>query len=307
MTVAALLQRLTRNLTVRSVTDMPAGESTRVFDALNDAVREWFEMAPPEWKRNTTSALIQAPLQISITVTQNGTAFTLNTSFPAGGYAAAADLVGKALLIAGESSLNRIQSSGELLKPYLGATGTVTATVYCDTVPFASSDWRIDGDPLWRGEGMFQSRRVTPWMGVMNIWMEPLQTDRPVPVYFGTPLWYWTGSHQPSLSQATPYWYLYLWPLPATVGTLLFTKECVPPAYNIADLQTQRDVPIPDAYIPTLVQRSQLRLISSPLWRKDASVTAAAADGQAALETLQRLTAQGRDTAARPCGTPSGF
>lgn len=308
MIVASLLQRLCRNLTVRDVTAMSVGERTRVFDALNNAVKDWFTDAPAQYRINEESTEIFGPLKISLNVTADSTAVTFNTSFPTGGYANTAALVGKAVIIQGDGGLNRFQSDGVLLKAYLGSTGPVNATVYFDTVAFGSSDWSVIGNPIWHGVNMANSMPLLPWSGGWNGWMEPMDASFNLG-FLGAarPQFWWTGTHMPSTSQASPYWYLYMWPLSGVKGTLTYKAEFIPPMYGLADLATQRDVPVPDAFIPMLCYLAQQNLMGSVHWnpacdRKSEEAALLVARGE-----LRRLSATSTDSSPRSFGTPYGY
>lgn len=315
MTVAQLLQRIMRNLTVRDVTQMSAGEQTRVFDALNDAVREWFTDAPPQYRTNDESVVIHAPLQISATVVAESTAITITSpaSFPSGGYSGLGDLVGKAVSLAGDDGLNRFESYSvaaglKLLGPYMGPSGSVSGTVACDTVAMGSADWSIIGDPIWQGDGLLRGIPLAPWFGGWNELMVPIDASYSFPTSaFWRPLYWWTGSHIPSLSTSSPYWYLHLWPLPGLRGRLTYKAEYVPPIFTVADFASQRDVPVPDQFVAMLCYLAIERLMGSAHWNPAIKPDAERENIARARTDLLRLSSKSTDTAPRAVGTPFGF
>lgn len=317
MTLPQYLQRITRPFTRanQDVTQIGAAESTRVYDALNASITEWFDKAPNFCRVSEDAVMVNGPLPITVTVTQFSKTFTISTSFPVSGYGYGAntDLIGNAIVINGDDRLNHVQSyasgSGQLWRPYLGATGSVTGTVYDDAIAFGPNDYMVVGPVIWTGTGFTQGIPLPNW-NEMNPWLAGTFPEAPR-LIFSRPTHYIADYHRPldsaSTSSAIPYWYLRIWPLPAFQGNVSYKIQSQPAIYTDADRTTQRAIPIPDQFVPLVCDLAIEKLIGSPLWNPSVDKQAAKDDAARQRIALQKLSSSSRDTARRSCGTPKGF
>lgn len=311
-TIAQLLVGTLANLTQRDPTQLNRGQELLAFGGINEALKDWFTTAGPVYTVDENSTEIYAPIQLTINVTADSNQFTVATGLPATGFANIAALVPQCIVIAGDGQLlNRVQSvngsTGTLWRNYLGASGTVNATIYCDAVTFQQTDFEVVGSPTWTGTN------VGPYTWPLEEWSNanPWLTDwaPAIPfVYYGVPLYFITGSHLPLSGVAAPYWYMRLWPLPGTKGNVSYKVKSMPPAYSYADLALQRQVPVPDEFIPLICTLAQRKMLTSPLWNKDISRDDVRADIQRAESELgYKLAAASTDNAPRLMGTPANF
>jgi len=99
-----------------------------VVTYINAALQEIVHRAPAAWFTQRTGFALRAPATLTGSMTQYSTAFNGMGTWDA-------SMIGCSVLISGDDAYNRIVSSVELERPYMGSTGSgKTATVYFDAV-----------------------------------------------------------------------------------------------------------------------------------------------------------------------------
>lgn len=284
-------------------------DAPRMWGAVNGVMEEWFATAGPVFTVNDDSSEFFPPLPVTVNVTQDSTAFSFTSGIPGVGYPTSASTIGQALIAAGDAQvLNRVEQDGVLWRPYLGTSGAVSAILFTDTAVFADTDFEIIGPVRYTGFGYTYPVDLDEW-GEMNPWMTAGLPEYPMLAgYYGRPLAYITDSHQPTAGTNSPYWYLRVWPMPAGRGNVSYKLKSQPPVFSQADFATQRLVPVPDQYIPLLVNLAQEHLMVSPFWNPAADkVRAQNLVEKARLNLSGKLAVKDTSAAPNRQGTPRGF
>ena len=126
MKAFGLQTRLARDLDVASVADIPADIRQEIADAINSAAQKLHALAPAHSKIVPSGISLAAPETITLTVENGSTDIT--------GYDFASSQFYQTLRIAGDDIDNQPIGTNQLLHPYAGASGTVTAILYADAV-----------------------------------------------------------------------------------------------------------------------------------------------------------------------------
>lgn len=135
----ALANRLSRDLSEKSLSDLTADVRLEVLDAINGAIQKMDVLAPFQSRTTAASLVIAGPVDLSIGVTNSSTEIT--------GHSFVADDFGKTIRISGDNIDNQVIGTTALLHPYSGTTGTVAATVYSDAIPLPEPYLELIGDP----------------------------------------------------------------------------------------------------------------------------------------------------------------
>lgn len=139
MRVIALANRLVRDLSDKSFADITADTRLAMLDAINGGLQKLHAIAQPYSKETVGGFMLAAPVTISIGVTEDS-AFVTGADFTA-------DQLYCTIRIDGDDIDNQIVAENELLHPYTGATGTVSAVVYSDAVVMPEQYSELLTDP----------------------------------------------------------------------------------------------------------------------------------------------------------------
>lgn len=142
MTVQTLAIELLRDFGITTLTPADSADnvSTRgpstgdlqaIINALNEANIEIWGEAPSNLFRKNFGYYLHAPTTVSVAVTQFSTAATITTW---SGW-----MEGCTIRISGDSADNEIAYQNVLVRPYMGGTGTTSAVVYADCIPFTDA------------------------------------------------------------------------------------------------------------------------------------------------------------------------
>lgn len=140
MRAIAFANRLVRDLDVKSLIDLAADARLELVDAINGGLQKLHALAPKNSKTTTGGVTLSAPETILIDVT--------NGSPEIFGYDFTLDQFYRTIRIDGDGIDNQIVDTNQLLHAYGGATGTVSATIYCDAVAVSEPYDELVGDPL---------------------------------------------------------------------------------------------------------------------------------------------------------------
>jgi hypothetical protein len=120
---------------LESVDHGPPNLEDRIIQDINRALEAVGESNPNCFYqvRPDQAEVVRPPTAVSVTVTQYSKAITFNSGY------VSSWMPGNAIIISGDGVMNRIEdeaspSAPALAEPYMGATGTYTATVYNDWV-----------------------------------------------------------------------------------------------------------------------------------------------------------------------------
>lgn len=307
ITSRTLGQRLCRNLTVSDLGRVPASEIARLQDAINDGLMEYFNGLHDDRKTSAPApaATLRAAITVDIQIVDGANGFSyLAGAFAIGGYGNEDDLIGHSVVIDGDPKVNRLMRSGELMYPYFGAGGDVTATFYGDCVPFGQDDMKVVKEPRFRGESGSQSVGLFPMDDIKKQrWEEYPLIDVPET---GTPRYWWLEPHLAAERTATPTWMIRVWPLPVARGLLLYSTQFYPTALSFDDMLIARELPVPDRELGMLVDLISDRLLNSPLWNPEVDKKIARDDAEKARKSLA-ATQHPLHSSGNSVGTAEGF
>lgn len=126
VTTVYVARMATRHLSAKDPSSMSPGQKAELIEAINAALFEYFEEADDNYKRTTATELLLAPVERSVTIESSATTVTGNPFL--------ASERGKSILIPDDPDYNEIVATNQLLRPFRGTGGTVTATIYSDAV-----------------------------------------------------------------------------------------------------------------------------------------------------------------------------
>lgn len=195
--VADIRDELLQMAGLETVTDGPPNLEYRIISDINRAIDKIGDMNPSVYfqTRPDQAEAIRAPVQLTVQVTNLSKEITI-----ASGYVASW-MAGCAILISGDSTTNRLanEETGDnptLEQPYMGETGTVTATVWHDWIKLPANvntfmdpvtinkNWMLTRaqdlnqlDRRWIGRGWVNGDYYSGDYGLVNGWQKAV--DRP--------------------------------------------------------------------------------------------------------------------------------
>lgn len=138
--VAEITNALLGMAGLEAVSHGPPGLEERIIQDINRGLEHVGESNPAVFYqvRPDQAEVVRPPATVSVTVTQYSKAVTFTAGY------VSSWMPGCAILIDGDSTLNRIEdeatpSAPALAEPYMGASGTVQATVYHDWISLPSN------------------------------------------------------------------------------------------------------------------------------------------------------------------------
>jgi hypothetical protein len=168
----AFANRLARSLDAKSFTELDADARLEILDAINGGLQKIHALAPPDSKITTASIYLAAPADITLGVTQGSAQIT--------GYAFTADQLYCTIRVEGDGVDNQVIGETELLHPYAGPTGTVSAVVYGDASAIPEPYETMVGNPRI----LENQRELFPYTPPVDVWGD--WRHRPI----GEPRWY---------------------------------------------------------------------------------------------------------------------
>lgn len=281
MNAVEFLARLARDLKTDSSGNLSAIQIQEVQDAANHALQILHDIAPVHSKKARASVTFFEPKTISLSVTKDSYDFT--------GWTPSGDDLFCSIVIDGDESRNEIIGTGSLLLPYLGTTGTKTATVYHDAAAIPNTYAEIvlplvdmDGDPL---------PVASP------------ERDKKT----GDPDWMWVEDN--ASSQLTEYGSVILLnTLPGRTIRYTFDAILAPIRMNLRDFTNSTvAIPLRAEHIESrLLPVTRGLLAGTDIWRNDNTRARAMTMMDYALESY-RAVPQYQYTPINTVGTPCGF
>lgn len=113
------------------------GDKEEVLSAINAAMQICFSLGPVQLREQRRAFVLRVPTPVTLSVTQYSTSFASLATW--------ADwMLGCTIRIAGDTRDNELVGNDELLRPFMGTTGTgIAATVYADAVPLDAGVLRV--------------------------------------------------------------------------------------------------------------------------------------------------------------------
>jgi hypothetical protein len=161
MKAIALANRLSRDLSEKSLHDLTADVHLTLLDAINGGLQALHALAPHESKATVASLHLAPPAALTLGVTQGSAAIT--------GHEFTADQLYCTIRLDGDGIDNQVISQTELLHPYAGPTGTVSATVHADAVIVPEPYDELVGNP-WILETRRELQSIAPGALQMGYW-----------------------------------------------------------------------------------------------------------------------------------------
>jgi len=260
MKVISLANRLSRDLSEKSMADLTADTKQELLDAINGGLQRLNSLAPAESKTVPISIPLAAPLTIALGVT--------NGSYDITGHDFAADECYRTIVIDGDDLLNSVVGANELFHPYSGTTGTVSATLYCDAVMLPEPYSSLIGDP-----------RIMETMTTL-IHFQPDALRRKHPA---RPNYYWMEANARNQNPPAPL-VMRFDTLPDRAYRLESKAVVAPTKITFSDLLTAGiDVPLIDEHVECyLLPVARGLLSSSGMWRNKETVAMVRDDAKAA-------------------------
>lgn len=139
MNSVSFASRLLRDLKEVDLATVTADTRLTILDAINGALQKLHALTPHIYKETQGSIYVAAPETITLTVANGSNDIT--------GYAFTDDQRNCTIRIDGDPVDNQIVSASSLLHPYLGASGSVSATIYHDAVEMPEPYEELIGRP----------------------------------------------------------------------------------------------------------------------------------------------------------------
>jgi len=258
ITVPQLFHRLARRSRTGDFTKLSLTELTDIVEAANVGIQKVYNALPIYFREQTQGFVLPAPVTISTDVTQYSKTVS-DSTFTAAQF-------GATVRLDGDPAWNQVIGTNELLNPYLGESGTVSGTVYGDSL-FSSTYpmdriiggprfpnpnqalWPIDplsgqGGQGWWGNGVYGAWLWRNSMGIPTAWW---------PQVFGN-----SQGHAPMVV-------LKFAPMPTTAMTVNVRMSFWPKRVTLADYLAATTLPCPSQFIePALIPMCREAYMDSP-------------------------------------------
>jgi len=284
----AFANRLSRDIDAKSFVDLPADARLEILDAINGGLQLLHSLAPPQSKITTASIYLAAPVTISLGVTQGSAEIT--------GHDFTTDQLYCTVRLDGDDIDNQIIGENELLHPYTGATGTVSATVYHDATAIPEPYDELVGNPRI----METRRELFPFDPPAEQWIRRHVCE---------PRFYHVEPNARNRNPPAPS-VIRMDALPGTAYRLTSQFTMGPARVAFTDLLTSEsvDVPIRAEYVETyLLPVCRGILSSSERWKSKDSRTAATNAAENAAQRYASLVPQTLSTPSNSIRTSPGF
>lgn len=287
MKAVAFQNRLCRDLDITSVNELPADIRQEILDAINGGLQKLHALAPPTSKEVIGSIPLPAPVTLSLEVTSGSTTIA--------GYDFEAAEYYRTIRIDGDPIDNQPMGTNELLHPYGGATGAVSATLYGDAVSIVEPYEELVSDTLRNldtGDDLIHFRR--DW----------ISQSKPS----GRPEYFHAEANAINRNSPAPA-VLRFDHLPDRLYRLQGTFSTAPARIDFTDLLTPgADIPLRDELVEVyLLPISRSLLTSCRLWRDKDAKSKANADARDAEAKYEALTPKTLVTPRNRVRTKRGY
>ena len=253
MTLVELFHRAGRRTRTGDFTQLSMSEQSDVLQAINSGLQKVYNLLPPFYKELTEGFVLPPPRVTTIVAAQYSTAVPAATFDPSE--------IGRSVVLAGDAGWNVVMGTAQLLNPYLGASGTVAATVYGDAVysltyPFE----RIIGNPKFSNQtnGYFFGNQELARQAGGGMW--------PVTQTVGRPQVWWPMNMGNSQGNNPPI-VIKVAPAPDQAYSINVRASYAPKRMLISDYTAATTIPVPDQFIePGLIPLVRRALMATPVW-----------------------------------------
>lgn len=261
---------------------------------IQGAVEEAFGLMPASMQQRRQGAALRAPTAVTMAVTQYSTACTVS------GWASW--MAGCTVRLAGDGLDNRFISSVELLRPFMGTTGTVNATVYADCIAIPATfsgviePVSLDTRPRLTVAGSLEEFDRWTYSGPRS----PL--DIPQTGYLlanksiGEPIAVFADFE--ALGTAQPQLYLRFSPMPGKAYSVTYTGKLAPPTITEANIWDENS-PDTDPNVSSFLPNPSSTLLAFALQRATAHPNFSAS-GEQVTEIARQYKEAIRLLSARP-------
>ena len=293
MTSAQLAWRLMRHCTPSDPSALTMSQAAEIAGAMSSALSRLFRHGPTVNRRSSASVIMPAPT--TKTINLNNQDRTVNSGSPF-----SPSQKGASILIDGDSNLNEIVGSNELLNAYMCPAGSHSATIYGDAVPIRTDKFeKLISDPWIQKQGgqvvhlkrvrndTDPSLRDRHWD--YNSWLN-WRTNAEV----GDPRYY--AIQEVGISRnAQAFFLIRVWPAPNDAMTLRFEVDAMPDLFDYTNIfQVPTEVPASDSEVEDIVLPfAEKNLLRSTLYQNVTpetrrSIEQAAMEAEAEIQLLPR-------------------
>lgn len=208
-----------------------------VAQSLNGAYHELWHLSPASMFERRTAAVLNPPTAITLTVTNGSTACTVTAN-------GASWMAGCTLVINGDPYDNEfLQDTTLLLRPYMGTTGSHSATVYGDAVKLPANEMTVLNPVAIRGLRTLSPSSWTEFQtaggNLRTIIGEPLWVYDAMNKRTGQPYLYFVDTrYDQSTTPATRNTFLRVAPMPSAAYPLDYRLLATPPQITALDIDT---------------------------------------------------------------------
>ena len=287
MKALAFANRLMRDLKEKSINDLTADTRLELLDAINGGLQKLHLVAAWQSKATSVSIPLDAPVSVAIGVSLGSTTTT--------GPEFTADQLDRTVVITGDAIENQITGIHSLLHPYGGASGTVTAKIYCDCVAIPEPYSEIVGDPRVMEDGY----RLTNFQPERD-WNSARCIRRP--------RYFWMEANAANQNSPAPFVIRF-----DSLPDKLYRLECMamlaPARISFTDLLApDTDIPLRAEQVEAfLLPVSRGLLANSELWRNAETRPAAKAEAAQALSEYELLKPKSLSTPNNRARIKRGF
>lgn len=297
MTTSEAAYRLLRHCSVTDIAAVSISQATELMGALGIAVGMYFRHGPAVLRQTSATVSLAAPLALTgLSVAAGAHEVTSGSPF-------AGSQRGSSLIIAGDENRNEVVSAVGWLNPYMGTTGTKTATLYGDCAPIGTQlIERILTDPIVLDQQRTDHRPA----------LQRVRTDHDMRMNWrdttGYPECYAieaTGVSRGASSQ----FLIRVWPMPDRAILLRFECEVQPDMFDALNVTSiPIELPFSDAQMETiLLPLAEREMLASTLMddvsdRIAAQLEARADRAASTLKTLPRDHGRSRGRIYTPRG-----
>jgi hypothetical protein len=249
MTIQSLAKLLMRDLGLRTLTPAGsvdnsdtrgpgAGDLDAVCAAINGAYVELWNRSPSAMFERRTGGVLYPPTTVTVSCTQYSNTISITSGY-------ASWMIGCTIVFAsGDTSDNEIlETNTQLLRPFMGATGSYTATVYCDAILLPSTDIVILDPVEIRGQRVLlpassweELQRFSGVVRTMHGYNSVGYGSAAMNKLSGQPLTYWVDTRYEQTGTATRSTFLRFGPMPSAPFPIDYRLLATPPVVTSADI-----------------------------------------------------------------------
>lgn len=266
MTVPQLAQLLLPLTRISGLDTLRADEAAALASCMNQAVHEWFSLAPSTYRTDDSLTFsIAAPTEKTSISLADGATTLSSGSFSASD-------IGKSIVLAGDAKRNEIASTTAVLHALDAGSAATTGTIYCDCLRYADAAIEM----LTRDPVCVETGRNLQRLEQYEHSARTFDLRRGLGVHTATdPTHYWVESSYGAGSDSAggDYFRLHLYPSPSRALTLRIAALVHPANIGIDDIQAVTSissVAVPDTHAHSqLLPIAREAVMFSPIFDRD--------------------------------------